>query len=70
MKEFLKKHLTWYHVIGMVIGLIISILYWLKAGSFSDYILKNNIFLISIFGIALGYISFDLIISALKRMKE
>lgn len=70
MKQFIEKHMNWYHLSGMVFGLIISFFYWSKAGKFSDYILKNNIFLISLFGIALGYITFDLIISALKRMKE
>lgn len=70
MKQFLKKHLNWYHVTGMVLGLFFAFLYWSKTGKISDYILKNNIFLISLFGIALGYITFDLIISSLKRMKE
>lgn len=70
MKEFVKNNLRWYHLMGMISGLILSIIYWTKAGKFSDYFLKNNIFLISIFGIVLGYVTFDLIMSSLRRFKD
>jgi hypothetical protein len=70
MKKFIIKNLKWYHLLGMVSGLFFSILYWSKEGKFSDYFLKNNIFLISFFGIVLGYITFDLIMSSLRRYKE
>jgi hypothetical protein len=70
MRTFFKKNVHWYHILGMVLGLLFSLFYWAKAGKFSDYLLKNNIFLISLFGIVLGYITFDLIISSLRRMKE
>ena len=42
MKEFIKNNLKWYHLIGMISGLILSIIYWTKAGKFSDYFLCNN----------------------------
>ncbi len=70
MKQFFKKNVRWYHILGMVLGLIFSIYYWYKVGKYSDYILKNNIFLIISFGLSLGYISFDLIMSSLRRLKE
>jgi hypothetical protein len=70
MKEFVKKNLTKYHVIGAIIGLGLSLIYWWKLGQFTDYFLKNNIFAISVFGIAVGYISFDLIINAIRKNKE
>jgi len=70
MNQFLKKNVRWYHILGMVLGLFLSIIYWQKVGKYSDYILKNNIFLIISFGLSLGYISFDLIMSSLRRLKE
>ena len=48
-------------------GLIFAILYWYKKGQFSDYILKNNVVLISIFGILVGYITLDLVQHAIKK---
>jgi mannose/fructose/N-acetylgalactosamine-specific phosphotransferase system component IIC len=70
MKEFFKKNLTIYHIIGIIITVTMCIIYWWKVGKFTDYFLKNNIFAISIFGIVLGYISFDLIINSIRKNKE
>ncbi len=70
MKEFLKKNLTIYHVFGIILGLTLSTIYWWKAGQFTNYFLKNNFFAISIFGILVGYISFDLIISSIRKNRE
>ena len=67
MREFIKKNLTLYHVIGIIVGLIFAILYWYKKGQFSDYVLKNNLFLISVFGIIVGYITLDLVQHAIKK---
>jgi len=68
--NFWKRNLTLFHIIGSLLGLGLAILYWYKAGQFSDYVLKNNLFLMSFWGILTGYISFDLMSSARKRMKE
>ncbi|MDL2313251.1 hypothetical protein LJC68_10295 [Bacteroidales bacterium OttesenSCG-928-B11] len=65
--NFIKKNLTIVHIIGIVLGWIFAFIYWYKVGYESDNILKNNPFLISIWGIALGYITFDLIISSKRR---
>jgi len=70
MKKFLKKNLTIYHIIGIIFTLTLTTIYWWKAGQFTNYILKNNIFAISIFGIFVGYISFDLIINSIRKKKE
>ncbi|HPE40705.1 MAG TPA: hypothetical protein PLI77_06410 [Bacteroidales bacterium] len=70
MKPFLKKNFSIYHVLGIVLGLILALIYWWKAGQFTDYFLKNNIFAVSIFGILIGYISFDLIINSLKKNQK
>jgi hypothetical protein len=70
MREFIIKNFRWYHYLGMGSGLILSLIYWSNAGKYSEYFLKNNIFLISFFGIIFGYISFDLIMSSLRRFKE
>ena len=70
MKEFIKKNVTVFHIIGVLSGLILSDIYWWKVGRFDDYFLKNNIFVISIFGILVGYISFDLIINSIRKNRE
>lgn len=69
-KEFFKKNLSWFHIVGIVLGCGLSILYWYKQGQFTENVLKNNIFLISIWGIVLGYITFDLIKSALNKKNQ
>jgi hypothetical protein len=67
--KFVKKNLTKFHIIGMLLGWIMAFIYWYKAGHLSDNILKNNLILISLWGIALGYISFDLITASKRRDK-
>lgn len=67
MREFLKKNLNWYHLIGMVMFTILSVLYWYKSGQFSDNILKNNILLMIIWGLLVGYITADMVSNAVKR---
>ncbi len=70
MKEFLKKNLTIYHIIGIIFGVTMSTIYWWKVGQFTNYFLKNNIFAITIFGILVGYITFDLIINSIRKNRE
>ena len=67
MREFLKKNLNLYHLIGMVMFTILSVLYWYKSGQFSDNILKNNILLMIIWGLLVGYITADMVSNAVKR---
>jgi hypothetical protein len=70
MKSFLKKNFSKYHIIGVVLGFVFSFIYWKKAGQYSDYVLKNNLLLVSIWGILVGYILFDLIKGAIKRKND
>ncbi|MEG2071106.1 MAG: hypothetical protein RR034_07015 [Bacteroidales bacterium] len=67
MKNFFKKNVTIYHIIGVVLGLACSIIYWYKAGQFSDNILKSSPILMPIWGILVGYITFDLIRSSIHK---
>ncbi|MBQ9434832.1 MAG: hypothetical protein IJU33_01740 [Bacteroidales bacterium] len=67
-RSFIKKNLTIYHIIGMVVGVALSIVYWYKSGQFSDNILKNNLALIILWGLLVGYITFDLIRNSAKKM--
>jgi len=67
MNDFLKKNLNKYHVIGVVLGVGLSVIYWAKTGKFSDNFLKSNLFLMIIWGILVGYITFDLVFNAKNR---
>jgi hypothetical protein len=67
LKEFIKKNFTIYHLIGILVGLGLSLLYWYISGKNSDQILKNNPYLVSLWGMAVGYITFDFVRGAIKR---
>ena len=69
MREFIKKNFTLYHITGIVVGLIFAIFYWHIKVKFSDYILKNNLFLISIFCIVVGYITIYLVQHEINKNK-
>ena len=70
MNEFLKKNFNWYHIIGMVVGCGLSMIYWVKSGQFSDQILKSNPYLMALWGILTGYILMDLVFNARNRKKH
>ncbi len=70
INKFIKKNLNKFHFIGMVLGVGLSMIYWAKAGRFSDNMLKNSPFLMAIWGILVGYIMFDLIFNAKNRKDE
>lgn len=67
MKEFLKKNFNLYHFIGMILFTFLAVIYWYKSGQFSDNILKNNILLMIIWGLLVGYLTADLVSNAVKR---
>lgn len=69
-KNFIQKNFTLFHVAGIMLGWGFALIYWYKIGQTSENILKNNPFLISLWGIALGYITVDLIFSSRKRDDE
>lgn len=70
MNDFLKKNLNLYHIIGMVLGVGFSMIYWVKAGQFSDNILKKSPVLMAIWGILIGYIICDLVFNSQKRKED
>ena len=70
MNEFLKKNFNWYHIIGMVVGCGLSMIYWVKSGQFSDQILKSNPYLMALWGLLTGYILMDLVFNARNRKEN
>lgn len=64
MKEFLKKNLTGIHIIGIVVGIVFALIYWWKVGQFNEMLIKNNPYIISLMGAAIGYITMDLVKNA------
>lgn len=66
-KTFWKNNFSWWHVLGMFVCMLFAILYWHYAGRYSEYIIKNNIFLVIVWGLMLGYVTIDLAINASKR---
>ena len=70
MKEFLRKNMNLYHLIGIILFVALSIFYWYKAGQYNDNVLQNNLFLMIIWGILVGYLLADMVSNAMKRKKE
>lgn len=67
MNDFLKKNFNWYHIIGIVICVGFSMMYWVKRGQFSDNFLKSSPVLMIIWGILVGYITADFLFNAKNR---
>ena len=70
MSDFLKKNLNLYHLIGMILFVALSVFYWYKVGQYSDKVLQNNLFLMIVWGVLVGYILADMVSNALKRNKD
>jgi predicted membrane protein len=70
IKKFFKINFSLYHVAGVVLGIILSVLYWYKKGQFSNNVLRNNIILTLLWGISIGYITFDFIKSTIDKNKK
>jgi len=70
INRFIKNNLNKYHIIGMVLGVGLSMIYWAKSGHLSDNILKNNPILMALWGLLVGYILMDLVFNARKRKNE
>ena len=69
-KDFWKKNFSWMHIVAMAVGLLLSLLYWYKAGQFSDNILKKSPILMAIWGLLIGYILIDLVKSSKDRQDK
>ena len=70
MKEFLKKNFNKFHIIGILLGVGFSMVYWAKVGRFSENFLKNSPMLMAIWGMLTGYVLFDLMFNAKNRNKS
>lgn len=68
--DFWKKNLTWMHLMAMAVGLLLAMLYWYKAGQFSDNILRKSPILMALWGLATGYILIDLVKSSKNRSEK
>ena len=68
--DFWKKNFTWMHIVAMAVGLLLSLLYWYKAGQFSDNILRKSPILMALWGLATGYILIDLVRSSKNRNEK
>lgn len=68
--DFWKKNLTWMHLVAMAVGLLLAMLYWYKAGQFSDNILRKSPILMALWGLATGYILIDLVRSSKNRQDK
>lgn len=67
MEDFFKKNFNKFHMIGVVFGIVFSMVYWVKKGQFSDNVLKSSPVLMAIWGVLVGYILFDLMFNAKNR---
>lgn len=67
INRFIKRNFNIYHIIGIVFGTTFSMVYWVKTGRFSDNFLKSSPILMAIWGLLLGYVTFDLIFNARER---
>ena len=66
----MRKNLNLYHLIGIILFVALSVFYWYKAGQYNDNVLQNNLFLMIIWGILVGYLLSDMVSNAMKRKKE
>lgn len=66
----IKKYFTLLHIIGIVLGIVVSLLFWYKSGRYSDNIFRSNIIIILSWGILSGYFVFDIINTMRKNRKK
>lgn len=69
MKEFFRRNFTGIHIGSMLLFTVMAILYWYLSGRYSEYFFKNNVVLVAIWGIIVGWITGDFIWNAQKKGK-
>ncbi|MDL2230799.1 hypothetical protein LJB75_00075 [Bacteroidales bacterium OttesenSCG-928-L19] len=69
-RNFMQRNLTKIHIAGMALGVTLSLIYWYLKGQYSENMLKNSPVLMAIWGILIGYITFDLIKGSRNRQNE
>ncbi len=70
INRFIKNNFNLYHIIGMVLGVGLSMVYWAKSGHLSDNWLKNSPVMMAIWGLLVGYILMDLVFNARNRKNK
>lgn len=70
INRFIKDNFNKYHILGMVLGVGLSMIYWAKKGQFSDNWLKNSPIMMAIWGLLVGYLLMDMVFNARKRKNE
>lgn len=51
----------------MILFAGLAVFYWYKSGQFSENFLQNNLFLMIIWGVLVGYITADMVRNAVNR---
>ena len=57
INRFIKNNFNKYHIIGMVLGVGLSMIYWAKSGHLSDNWLKSSPVMMAIWGLLVGYMA-------------
>lgn len=70
INRFIKDNFNKYHIIGMVLGVGLSMIYWAKSGHLSDNWLKSSPVMMAIWGLLVGYILMDLVFNARNRKNK
>lgn len=60
-KEFFSKNLNGFHLGSIIIFVVFAVIYWWKSGQFSAYFYKNNLAIVIVWGILVGWIIGDYI---------
>ena len=69
-KEFFKKNFNKYHIIGYVLCVAMAILYWSLSGKYQPQVYKNNLALVIVWGLLVGWISSDFISNAHNKTEN
>ena len=62
--DFFKKNFNHFHIAGVLIFVVLAVFYWYKSGQFSEYFFKNNLVLVIIWGVLVGWITADFVFHA------
>ena len=66
-KDFFQKNFNKFHIAGCVLFIILAVLYWWVSGKNQPQIYKNNLGLVILWGLVVGWISGDFISNARNK---
>ena len=69
-KEFFQKNFNKFHIAGCILCVLLAVVYWWLSGKNQPQIYKNNIALVIVWGLLVGWISADFIFNARNRHNE